>query len=117
MARGWQGWYPHDITLCSPNGLKKIHFKKKKVSFFFSMCFHVAFGAGAQIYQAYIDFFGAGVFLRSGEGRKRITWQENTVALNLQPLNLGKLGTCGGKGMHLGSLKWPEYRCFLSRCL
>lgn len=97
---------------------KKNPFKKKKSEIFFFLCvFMWLLELELRYIRHTLTSSVQGYSFEAVKVEKKITWQENTVALNLQPLNLGKLGTCGGKGMHLGSLKWPEFRCFLSRCL
>lgn len=97
---------------------KKNPFKKKKSEIFFFLCvFMWLLELELRYIRHTLTSSVQGYSFEAVKVEKKITWQENTVALNLQPLNLGKLGTCGGKGMHLGSLKWPEFWCFLSRCL
>lgn len=124
LPRGCLMWHVGDragIPMTLPSAVpmdKKNPFKKKKSEIFFFLCvFMWLLELELRYIRHTLTSSVQGYSFEAVKVEKKITWQENTVALNLQPLNLGKLGTCGGKGMHLGSLKWPEFRCFLSRCL
>lgn len=97
---GGRGGIPNTLPSAAPVDKKKESTLKKKKGEIFDL-FHVfvwLLELELKNISHKLPSSVQGYSLRSSEGRSKTTWQENTVTLNLQPLNLGKLSTWGAGG-------------------